>query len=331
MTIATVARLPSASIPFAAAQCAAHHPCRRVRIAMDNASSRRLRSVLIPHATPSALPRRRPITIAQATTALHRAEPVSTPEVEALLDSIKWDEKGLVVAIAQHVDTGAILMQGFANRDAVSATLASDRATFFSRSRQCLWTKGETSGHFINVLDMFIDCDRDTIIYLGIPDGPTCHTGTDTCFFTKLDLSGNPVAKNKSSSSEDVACAQSTLFQLEEVIASRRRQMEQEQQQQEQQSPGEARAKPSWTARLLSNHSLLCSKIREEAGELCQTLEGNEAGERAASEMADVLYHSMVLLAIKGVKMEDVASQLRSRFSMSGIDEKASRKIKKEH
>ncbi|CAI5929556.1 unnamed protein product [Closterium sp. NIES-64] len=251
--------------------------------------------------------------------------------VEALLDSIKWDDKGLVVAIAQHADTGAILMQGFANRDAVSATLASDRATFFSRSRKCLWTKGETSGHFINVLDMFIDCDRDTIIYLGIPDGPTCHTGTNTCFFTKLDLSSDLVAKNKSASSEDVSCAQSTLFQLEEVIASRRRQMEQEQQQQEQQKPGEERAKPSWTARLLSNHSLLCSKIREEADELCQTLEGNEAGERAASEMADVLYHSMVLLAVKGVKMEDVASQLRRRFSMSGIDEKESRKSKSNH
>ncbi|CAI5992521.1 unnamed protein product [Closterium sp. NIES-65] len=130
---------------------------------MDNASIGGLRGVSTPYVTPSDLPRPLPITVAKATTALHRAEPVSTPEVEALLDSIKWDDKGLVVAIAQHADTGAILMQGFANRDAVSATLASDRATFFSRSRKCLWTKGETSGHFINVLDMFIDCDRDTV------------------------------------------------------------------------------------------------------------------------------------------------------------------------
>lgn len=84
-------------------------------------------------------------------------------QVEKLLETIKWDSKGLVVAIAQHVDTGAILMQGFANRDAIAATIASNHATFFSRSRSSLWTKGESSSNFINVEDVYLDCDRDSV------------------------------------------------------------------------------------------------------------------------------------------------------------------------
>lgn len=84
-------------------------------------------------------------------------------QVKNLLDSVKWDEKGLVVAIAQNADTGAVLMQGFANREALEATLSSRKATFYSRSRSSLWTKGETSSNFINVLDIFLDCDRDSV------------------------------------------------------------------------------------------------------------------------------------------------------------------------
>ncbi|KAK6940280.1 Phosphoribosyl-ATP pyrophosphohydrolase-like [Dillenia turbinata] len=186
-------------------------------------------------------------------------------KVGLLLDSVKWDEKGLAVAIAQNVDTGAILMQGFANKDALATTISSRKATFYSRSRSALWTKGETSMNFINVYDIFLDCDRDSIIYLGKPDGPTCHTGSDTCYF-------------------------SSVFDL------------------------------------LKHPQLLCSKIREEADELCRTLEENEDKARTASEMADVLYHSMVLLALRGVQIEEVLQVLRQRFFKSGIEEKESRK-----
>ncbi|GMY12956.1 histidine biosynthesis bifunctional protein hisIE, chloroplastic-like isoform X1 [Fagus crenata] len=229
-------------------------------------------------------------------------------QVQTLLDSVKWDDKGLAVAIAQNVDTGAILMQGFANRDAVATAISSQKATFFSRSRSMLWTKGETSNNFINIHDIFFDCDRDSIIYLGKPDGPTCHTGSETCYYTSVFDLNEPQQLDRNK------LALTTLCSLESTISQRKAELTAEQ-----------NGKPSWTKRLLLNNQLLCSKIREEADELCRTLEENEDKSRTASEMADVLYHAMVLLAVKDVKIEDVMQVLRQRFSQSGVEEKRSR------
>ncbi|XP_027104538.1 histidine biosynthesis bifunctional protein hisIE, chloroplastic-like isoform X2 [Coffea arabica] len=232
---------------------------------------------------------------------------LSGPKFDLLLDSIKWDDKGLAVAIAQNVDTGAVLMQGFANKDALLTTISSRKATFYSRSRSTLWTKGETSLNFINVSEIFLDCDRDSIIYLGKPDGPTCHTGSETCYFASID-------DMISSQADENKLALTTLYALESTINQRK------------EDRGSANGKPSWTRRLLLDDNLLCSKIREEADELCRTLEENEEKTRTASEMADVLYHAMVLLAKRGVKIEDVLQILRVRFSQSGIEEKKNRK-----
>ncbi|CAN1241473.1 Histidine biosynthesis bifunctional protein hisIE, chloroplastic [Linum perenne] len=232
----------------------------------------------------------------------------SGSKVQTLLDSVKWDDKGLAVAIAQNVDTGAILMQGFVNRDALATTISSRKATFYSRSRSSLWTKGETSNNFINIHDIFLDCDRDSIIYLGKPVGPTCHTGSETCYFSSLldSLETEQPEVNK--------LASTSLYSLESTISQRKAEL----------AVAES-GKPSWTKKLLLEHDLLCSKIREETNELCQTLEENEDKTRTASEMGDVLYHAMVLLALKDVKMEDVLEILRRRFSQSGIEEKGSR------
>ncbi|GBG64627.1 hypothetical protein CBR_g45683 [Chara braunii] len=238
-----------------------------------------------------------------------RAKLVMTPAVERLLDCMKWDANGLVVAIAQHVDTGAVLMQGFANRDAVSATLASRRATFFSWSRQCLWTKGETSANFIHVVDVFLDCDRDSVIYLGKPDGPTCHTGEETCYFIRAD---DIVSSGLEYAKENTLQALTSFYSLEKVIRERAAEGEAAA---AAKPSAEPPAKPSWTRKLLSHPKLLCSKVREEADELCRMLEDSEGKERAASEMADLLYHSMVLLSLQGVTLEDVAQVLRSRLT----------------
>ncbi|XWS50793.1 hypothetical protein CRYUN_Cryun12cG0119100 [Craigia yunnanensis] len=191
--------------------------------------------------------------------------------------------------------------------DALATTISSRKATFFSRSRAALWTKGETSKNFINIHDIFVDCDRDSIIYLGKPDGPTCHTGSETCYFTSMSdlLKEQEVEENN--------LALTTLYSLESTISQR-----------ESELAGE-RGNPSWTKRLLLDENLLCSKIREEADELCRTLEEKENNSGTASEMADVIYHAMVLLRRKDVKIENVLEVLRQRFSQSGIEEKQSR------
>ncbi|EFN57697.1 hypothetical protein CHLNCDRAFT_20847 [Chlorella variabilis] len=242
--------------------------------------------------------------------------------MSAFLDSLKWDNSGLVVAIAQHVDTGEVLMQAFSDRAAVSETLQTGRlATFYSRSRSGRWCKGETSGHYIKASArragccMYMDCDRDSLVYLAEPIGPACHTNAPTCFFTQLDASGGEVRQAGDHHSREHA-PMITLYALERTIAQRRAETE---------AGTNAGIKPSWTAKLLANPELLCKKVREEAAELCQTLEESEGKERAASEAADLIYHAMVLLNAQGVSLEDVSKVLRSRFGTSGVEEKASR------
>lgn len=241
-------------------------------------------------------------------------------QIEKFLDGLKYDDKDLVVAIAQDVDTGAILMQGFADRTAVRSTITKRKATFFSRSRQAQWTKGETSGNFISVKSIHLDCDKDSLIYLGVPDGPTCHTGAHTCYYSQVDGTDGAAAVDGGGRHGQEE-ALTTLYELEETIEKRRTDVVKE---------GD---KPSWTRKLLDNPTLLCEKVREEAGELCESLENDEGKDRAASEMADVLYHSMVLLNLQGVGMEDVLAKLRGRFGTSGVEEKANRppKSKQQH
>jgi phosphoribosyl-ATP pyrophosphohydrolase/phosphoribosyl-AMP cyclohydrolase len=173
---------------------------------------------------------------------------VDTDALEAFLDGLKYDEKGLVVAIAQDVDTGAILMQGFADRTAVRTTITARKATFFSRSRQAQWTKGETSGNFISVASIHLDCDKDSIIYLGIPDGPTCHTGAHTCYYSRVDGAGGAAVGGRGGRIGQEEAA-TTMYELEATIARRR---------EEAVVPGDT---PSWTRRLLDNPELLCSKV----------------------------------------------------------------------
>jgi len=185
-------------------------------------------------------------------------------------------------------------------------------ATFYSRSRSGRWCKGETSGSYLTVASVHADCDGDSLVYLATPAGPACHTGAPSCWFAAAvpDAETGGIAQLKGRAAAPLP----SLLALERTIADRATA-----------PPPDDGAKPSWTARLLANEELLCSKVREEADELARALTDREGADRVASEAADLLYHAAVLLRAGGVSLEDVAAVLRGREGVSGVVEKASR------
>ena len=189
---------------------------------------------------------------------------------------------GLVPAIVQDANTGAVLMLAYMNREALEQTLARKRAVFFSRSKQRLWEKGETTGRTLDVVDIALDCDADTLLITAHPRGPACHNGTVTCFG---DASRTAVG--------DIAF----LATLETVIAQR------------------ATEKPeaSYTARLLDKGiTKVAQKVGEEGVETA--LAGAAEGEdKVVEESADLLFHLLVLLRARGVPLRDVIAKLESR------------------
>jgi phosphoribosyl-ATP pyrophosphohydrolase/phosphoribosyl-AMP cyclohydrolase len=189
---------------------------------------------------------------------------------------------GLVPAIVQDADTGAVLMMAYMNREALDQTLTRGRAVFFSRSKQRLWEKGETTGHALDVVNVVADCDQDTLLVSVRPRGPACHNGTLTCFGDEPRTAVTPIA---------------FLAKLESVIAQR------------------ATEKPeaSYTARLLDKGvNRVAQKVGEEGVELA--LAGAAQGEdKVIEESADLLFHMLVLLRARGVPLSQVVRQLESR------------------
>ncbi|MEM9075184.1 MAG: bifunctional phosphoribosyl-AMP cyclohydrolase/phosphoribosyl-ATP diphosphatase HisIE [Myxococcota bacterium] len=215
-----------------------------------------------------------------------------------MLDALKWDRAGLVVVVAQDVFTGEARMVAFANREAVEATLRTMEAHFWSRSRQKLWRKGESSGNVLKVHEVWADCDGDALVYLVEPAGPTCHTGAESCFWRRLDASA-----------PDGERALPVLATLTETIRAR----------------ADSDEGSSYTKSLLTKGApKIGAKLREEADELAVAL-ADEADERVSNEAADVLYHAMVGLQLRGLSLRDVTAVLAKRFGVSGHDEKASR------
>ena len=222
--------------------------------------------------------------------------------VAPLLARVKWDADGLVVAVAQERLGGAVRMVAWMNAEALAATLRTHRATFWSRSRQTLWTKGETSGHALEVHDVAIDCDGDTVLLLVDAKGPSCHTGAETCFFAHVAEGDPPLI--------DGAPARPVLEELGAEIESRKA----------------SSADQSYTRALLDGGAtLLGDKLREEADELARAVAG-ESDERVAAEAADLLYHAMVALASRGLSLRDAARALAARRGTSGHDEKRARR-----
>lgn len=216
------------------------------------------------------------------------------------MNDLKWDDAGLITAVAQDRLTGQVRMVAWMNRDALAATLESGLATFYSRSRRALWRKGETSGHVLRVHRVAADCDGDTLLLLVDPEGPSCHTGRDTCFFRTLSAA---------ESESDASLADPFLLTLEAELEKR----------------AQSTAERSYTRSLLdAGVPKISAKITEESAELNAALAG-ETDERVASEAADVLYHVMVGLQARKVPWRRVIEVLARRAGQSGHAEKASR------
>jgi phosphoribosyl-AMP cyclohydrolase / phosphoribosyl-ATP pyrophosphohydrolase len=192
---------------------------------------------------------------------------------------VAYDATGLVPVVVQDRRSGDVLMLAYANAEALARTAESGLAHFWSRSRRALWRKGETSGHDLRVREVRADCDRDTLLMVVDPVGPTCHTGSRTCF------------------GEDGPAVAGVLDELQRVVAQR----------------AGAAPETSYTARLLARGpNQVLKKIGEEATEVVLAAKG-ESDERLAEEAADLVYHLVVALHQRGVGVERVLETLKSR------------------
>ncbi|RME96377.1 MAG: bifunctional phosphoribosyl-AMP cyclohydrolase/phosphoribosyl-ATP diphosphatase HisIE [Bacteroidetes bacterium] len=193
------------------------------------------------------------------------------------------EQNSLVPAIVQDARTRAVLMLGYMNAEALAATQENGRVTFFSRSKQRLWTKGETSGNYLLVEDIQVDCDRDTLLILARPQGPTCHTGTDTCF-------GTPNQPD-------------FLHYLEGIIQARRDQP----------------SNSSYTSSLFRKGiNKVAQKVGEEAVELVIEAKDDNK-ELFLNEAADLMYHYLVLLAAKHYTLDEVIQILKGRHPQPSL------------
>lgn len=205
------------------------------------------------------------------------------------LSAVRFGGDGLVAVVAQEHRTGDVLMVAYANREALERTAASGLAHYFSRSRQSLWQKGESSGHVQRVAEIRLDCDGDTVLYRVAQEGPACHTGTRTCFVAVRQPDGRLEAE------EDPGGH--LLTRLAATIARR----------------AADRPDGSYTVKLLDRGvPKVSQKVGEEAVEVVVAANSEDDG-RLASEAADLLYHLLVLLQSRGVPLDAVWRQLEER------------------
>jgi phosphoribosyl-ATP pyrophosphohydrolase/phosphoribosyl-AMP cyclohydrolase len=204
-----------------------------------------------------------------------------------MLPTLNFDKQnGLIPAIVQDAATHTVLMLGYMNAEALEKTEREGVVTFFSRSKSRLWTKGETSGNFLRVVEILADCDKDTLLIKAHPEGSTCHTGADTCF------------DEKNSATET-----SFLHELERIILDRK-----------------ANPSPdSYTSKLLARGmNKVAQKVGEEAVEL--VIEAKDSNDDLfKGEAADLLFHFTVLLAAKGISLESVMDVLRERHAAKKV------------
>jgi phosphoribosyl-ATP pyrophosphohydrolase/phosphoribosyl-AMP cyclohydrolase len=202
---------------------------------------------------------------------------------EAGIDALDWSKAGgLLPAIVQHAATGQVLMLGFMNAEALRATIELGQVTFFSRSKQRLWTKGETSKNYLHVVSIAADCDRDSLLITATPDGPTCHNGTDSCFGDEIEAGAERFA---------------FLGLLESVIAQR----------------VADRPEGSYTARLWAEGaSRMAQKVGEEGVEVALAAV-TQSSSALLGEAADLVFHLALLLKARDLSLTDVVAELERR------------------
>ncbi len=213
--------------------------------------------------------------------------------------NIKFDDKGLVPAIAQDAATGEVLMLAYMNKESIEKTLSTGNVYYYSRSRAQLWQKGETSGNTQKLKSIRYDCDGDAILVRVDQKGVACHTGEKTCFFNELD------SENKSQPT-----VPNVIGELFKVIKDRKG----------------SDAKESYVASLYDKGlKKIIEKVTEESGELTEAAEGGDKKE-IVHELSDLWFHTLVLLADRGIDVTEVFSELNRRAGTSGLEEKRARK-----
>lgn len=214
-----------------------------------------------------------------------------------------YDDRGLVPCVVQDANAGTVLMVAWMNAEALRLTRETGIVHFWSRSRQALWKKGETSGNTLTLVELRVDCDRDTLLVRVKPAGPACHTGATTCFFTTdegTEDDGVPATEGAA-----------IITRLAQILEARR---------------DSATGEKSYTRSLLdAGMPKILAKIAEEHGELAAELPGGP-DDKVVHETADLLFHVMVGLTSRNIPIERVYAELARRFGTSGHVEKASRK-----
>ncbi len=214
-----------------------------------------------------------------------------------------YDERGLVPCVVQDATTGTLLMLAWMNEEALRRTRETGEVHFWSRSRQALWRKGETSGNTLKLVELRLDCDRDSVLALVHPAGPTCHTGTTSCFYT--------TDTNREDDGVPALEGAQVLARLFEILESRR--------------DANTTSERSYTRSLLeAGMPKILAKIAEEHGELAAELPAGDTA-KVVHETADLLFHVMVGLVARRIPIEAVFTELARRFGTSGHAEKAAR------
>ena len=225
-----------------------------------------------------------------------------------ILETIAWDklQNGLIPAIAQDYLTNEVLMLAFMNKEALKLSLQSGYAHYFSRTKNRLWKKGEQSGHTQEIIECYLDCDKDTLLLKVKQEGVACHTGNQTCFFNQISLD---TITQKSQNTIDTSKLYGAVDTLYHTLLKRKN----------------ANPNTSYTASLFhKGENTIAKKIVEEAAELGFAIKDKESKD-IIYEAADLLYHSLVGLAYRDLSPDLVKQEIIRRFGLSGIEEKNSR------